>query len=218
MLWLNGVGLAPAPLGSSGTGQRKSYSRRINRDELNNVLWSEGLPQHSTTTEQIQCHMVINIISVFSSASSWLCCLLALYECTNVDAHMYMVYVFMYMVWLMYSALDKSNMHMHHGSEWWVQLILPLATLSLCGGQGLLLPLKAARGWVLSSGITGLKWSQQLFSGQPETQLSLLVPAQATLSLGCVLSLSAVAAWIFVFMSKWTYSPVSVNTACLHKR
>lgn len=95
------------------------------------VLWSEGLPQHSTNTEQIQCHMVIDIISVFSSASSWLCCLLALYECTNVDARMYMVFVFMYMVCLMYSALDKSNMHVHTSWERVVSSVSPPSRHSL---------------------------------------------------------------------------------------
>lgn len=56
---------------------------------------------------------------------------------------------------------------MHRRSHWMGKIILPLATLSLClwrglrpSGQGLLLPLKATRGWVLSPGITELKCGQ----------------------------------------------------------
>lgn len=102
-MWLNGVGMVAEPLGSAGTGQRKSYSRRINRDKLNNCALVRGAAHHSINTDQIQSHMVVCIISLFSSASSWLCSLLDLCECRNVDVHMHMVFVFMYMVYLAYS-------------------------------------------------------------------------------------------------------------------
>lgn len=42
ILWFTGVGLAPEPVGSSGTGWRKSYSRRIKRDKLNNCAVVRG--------------------------------------------------------------------------------------------------------------------------------------------------------------------------------
>lgn len=42
ILWFTGVGLAPEPVGSSETGRRKSYSRRIKRDKLNNCAVVTG--------------------------------------------------------------------------------------------------------------------------------------------------------------------------------
>lgn len=75
MLWLNGVGLAP---GRSGTGWRKSYSRRINRDKLNNCAVVRGATtaQHKHWTDSLPYGHQHNINCVFScqllTAACWL--------------------------------------------------------------------------------------------------------------------------------------------------
>lgn len=81
---------------------------------------------------------------------------------------------------------------MHHRSHWMAKIILPLATLSLClwrglrpSGQGLLLPLKATRGWVLSPGITGLKCGQTALQRAATDPVGTLGPTWATQSLCC---------------------------------
>lgn len=165
------------------------------------ALWSEGLPEQSINTEQIQCHMVNNITStVFSSASSWLCCLLCVCACMWLHLMFAQTYRCLHVIGIcpkesdvssMYSTLDRSSMHVHHGSQWLVELILPPSCFSLSLSLVERLeaeragPLKPTRGWVLSPGITGLKLSQTALQRTAWDAVSLLGRAWATLTSGC---------------------------------
>lgn len=122
-------------------------------------------------------------------------------------------------------------MHVHHNSQLVVKLILPLSpSLSLSGRR-------EAWGWEGRAASEGHTWvgcelwdyraalvAKQLWSGQPDTKSAQQGWARASLGLWCAWvmelefsqNMSPVTPWIFVFMSKWTYSLVYVNrTWCL---
>lgn len=176
MLWLSGVGLAPEPVGSSGTGRRKSYSRRINRDKLNNCALVRGATtaQHKHCTDSMPYGHQHNISCVF------ICQLLTLQLAGFIWVHKCRWHLSLSkqcVVRLLYSTLARSNMHVHHGTHWVVKLILPLATLSLCSGEAWGRAGRASSslwrphvGGFWAQGLQGWSGAKQLYSGQPETQ------------------------------------------------
>lgn len=127
--WFTGVGLAPEPVGSSGTGRRKSYSRRIKRDKLNNCAVVRGATtaQHKHRADSAPYgpqHYV------------FICQLLTLRPAGLVQAHKETesgLLVNNCAQPLIDSLLARSRLHMHRRNHWMTKIILPLATLSLSG-------------------------------------------------------------------------------------
>lgn len=136
-----GVDLAAEPAGSSGTGRWKSCSRRIRRDKLNNCAVVRGAaaagPPH---WPHIQSHLLIQ--HGVSTVTRQLPAL-------RPSAHQ-QTWTGSLQSWRQCSSCTTA-MIILAGSLW--RGLRP-------SGRGFLLSLKATRGWVLSSGITQLKFGQ----------------------------------------------------------